>query len=54
VDQPADLELVNAIAARYLPAEEVEKFLQENNTPDSVTIRMRPETWLSADYGKAG
>lgn len=54
IDEPADAELVSAIAARYLPAKEADAFVRENLSSTSVTIRMRPEKWLSSDYSKAG
>ncbi|WP_424215292.1 pyridoxamine 5'-phosphate oxidase family protein [Streptomyces sp. BI20] len=44
-----------SMAARYLPAEAVDSFLAmaEREHGPQLTIRMRPEHWLSADLGGA-
>ncbi|CAA0138354.1 Uncharacterised protein [Mycolicibacterium vanbaalenii] len=49
---PADDAEVRAIAVRYLGAEAGGQFTDENLTPTSVLIRMRPQRWLSTDYSK--
>ena len=56
--QPADRERdLGPIARRYLGAVEGERYLERTrNDPDyadNVVIRMRPERWLTVDYGKA-
>lgn len=38
------------IAVRYLGEEAGNQFTDANLTPSSVTIRMRPQRWLSFDY----
>lgn len=50
--EPADDATVRALAVRYLGAEEGAQFTDENVTPTSVVIRMRPERWLSVDYSQ--
>ncbi|MGB3355643.1 MAG: pyridoxamine 5'-phosphate oxidase family protein [Mycobacterium sp.] len=49
---PADDAQVRAIAVRYLGDEAGGQFADENLTPTSVVIRMRPQRWLSTDYSK--
>lgn len=49
---PADEAQVRAIAVRYLGEEAGGQFTDENLTPTSVIIRMRPQRWLSTDYSK--
>lgn len=49
---PADPAEVRAIAVRYLGEEAGGQFTDENLGPSSVVIRMRPQRWLSTDYGK--
>jgi PPOX class probable F420-dependent enzyme len=41
------------ITARYMPAEDAARWVADNLGPDSLLVRMRPDRWLSADYGKA-
>ncbi|WP_275572053.1 pyridoxamine 5'-phosphate oxidase family protein [Mycolicibacterium vanbaalenii] len=43
---------VRAIAVRYLGEQEGGQFTDQNLTPTSVVIRMRPQRWLSTDYSK--
>ncbi len=57
--EPADRERdTRPMARRYLGVEGGDQYLAQNaaNATDdgSVLIRMRPERWLTADYGKAG
>jgi nitroimidazol reductase NimA-like FMN-containing flavoprotein (pyridoxamine 5'-phosphate oxidase superfamily) len=40
------------IAIRYLGKEAGDQFTDENFTPNSIVIRMRPQKWLSSDYSK--
>ncbi|MCB0947866.1 MAG: pyridoxamine 5'-phosphate oxidase [Mycobacterium sp.] len=49
---PADAADVRAIAVRYLGEEAGEQFTEQNLTPTSIVIRMRPQRWLSTDYSK--
>ncbi|MER6307800.1 pyridoxamine 5'-phosphate oxidase family protein [Streptomyces chattanoogensis] len=45
-------EELRAMAARYLPAEQVDWYVQhaaEAFTTELMTVRMRPRRWLSAD-----
>ena len=41
-----------AVAVRYLGKEGGDEFTDQNFTPDSIVIRMRPQKWLSTDYSK--
>lgn len=47
---PAEDAIVREIAIRYLGEEEGNAFTDQNLTPTSVVIRMRPQRWLSFDY----
>jgi nitroimidazol reductase NimA-like FMN-containing flavoprotein (pyridoxamine 5'-phosphate oxidase superfamily) len=47
---PADDADVRALAIRYLGEEEGNQFTDQNLTPTSIAIRMRPRRWLSFDY----
>jgi nitroimidazol reductase NimA-like FMN-containing flavoprotein (pyridoxamine 5'-phosphate oxidase superfamily) len=53
---PVDEEERRLIARRYLGAEAGDAYITAtaNERLSSVTIRMRPEHWLSADFGKLG
>ncbi len=58
VEGPAVIEPVGlaeraAIARRYLGAENGDAWIAANPGGDEVVIRMAPEHWLSADFGKA-
>jgi PPOX class probable F420-dependent enzyme len=53
VIEPADLAERTAIARRYLGPEGGDAFIAANPDVDDVTIRMTPEHWHSADFGKA-
>lgn len=50
--EPATDDVVRSIAVRYLGEQEGNTFTDENLTPTSVIIRMRPTRWLSTDYSK--
>jgi PPOX class probable F420-dependent enzyme len=50
--EPAQDAEVRAIAVRYLGEQEGGAFADQNLTPTSVVIRMRPKRWLSTDYSK--
>lgn len=47
---PAQDAVVREIAIRYLGEAEGNAFTDQNLTPTSVIIRMRPQRWLSFDY----
>lgn len=51
--EPADLAERIAIARRYLGQEGGDAFIAANPAVDDVMIRMTPERWQSADFGKA-
>jgi PPOX class probable F420-dependent enzyme len=53
---PVDEEERRLIARRYLGTEGGDAYIAAtaNERQSSVTIRMRPEHWLSADFGKLG
>ncbi len=53
VIEPADRAERIAIARRYLGAEGGDAFIAANPGGDEVMIRMTPERWQSADFGKA-
>ncbi|MCP9271528.1 pyridoxamine 5'-phosphate oxidase family protein [Mycolicibacterium arenosum] len=52
IEPATDDELVEMVQ-RYLPPDKVEPYLEfaRREHGDSVTIRMRPEHWLSSDLG---
>lgn len=52
IDPAADAE-VRQIAVRYLGEQAGNQFADQNLTPTSVVIRMRPQRWLSVDYSEA-
>ena len=47
---PADESEARKIAIRYLGEEAGNEFTDQNHSPSSIVIRMRPERWLSVDY----
>lgn len=49
---PAEAAEVRALAVRYLGEEAGGQFADENLSPSSVVIRMRPQRWLSTDYSR--
>lgn len=49
---PAEEADVRPIAIRYLGEQEGNAFADQNHTPTSVVIRMRPKRWLSFDYSR--
>lgn len=51
--EPASIERSREMAARYLPREAVEGFVEYERTQlgEHVAIFLRPEHWLSADLG---
>lgn len=40
------------IAVRYLGEQAGNQFANENHSPSSIVIRMRPTRWLSVDYSQ--
>jgi len=53
VMEPAELAERTAIARRYLGPEGGDAFIAANPDVDNVIIRMTPEHWQTADFGKA-
>src|SRR5258708_23577974 len=53
VIEPTDLAERTAIARRYLGTEQGDAWVAANPAVDEVMIRMTPEHWRSADFGKA-
>lgn len=53
VIEPAELADRVAIARRYLGAADGDAWIAANPDVDDVTIRMTPEHWQTADFGKA-
>jgi PPOX class probable F420-dependent enzyme len=53
VIEPAELAERIAIARRYLGIKGGDKWIAANPDVDDVTIRMTPEHWRTADFGKA-
>jgi nitroimidazol reductase NimA-like FMN-containing flavoprotein (pyridoxamine 5'-phosphate oxidase superfamily) len=49
IDSASDAD-VRPLAIRYLGEEAGNQFTDENLTPTSIVIRMRPQRWLSVDY----
>ncbi|MFC8512846.1 pyridoxamine 5'-phosphate oxidase family protein [Streptomyces sp. NPDC057257] len=51
--EPATVEQLREISARYLPAEKVDEYVDFawKNHGEQVVVRMRPERWLSSDLG---
>ena len=54
VIEPSELADRVAIARRYLGPEGGDAFIAANPGIDEVMIRMTPEHWRAADFGKAG
>lgn len=50
---PGDRELSRKMAARYLPADKVDEFVEYEQTQlgEHIAFFMRPEHWVSADMG---
>ena len=54
IDQPPSAEQMLAIARRYLPEEQAQGFVKaelENAGPGLVLFTVRPDRWLTADFG---
>jgi nitroimidazol reductase NimA-like FMN-containing flavoprotein (pyridoxamine 5'-phosphate oxidase superfamily) len=54
VTDPAELTERIAIARRYLGVEAGDAWIAANPDVDDVMIRMSPEYWQTADFGKSG
>lgn len=52
IDEPTQPSLRRAIAERYLGPKGAERYIAAtpNEAAESVTIRMKPERWLTADF----
>lgn len=50
---PATVEQLREVAARYLPAEKVDAYVDFawKNHGEQVVVHMRPERWVSSDLG---
>jgi uncharacterized protein len=56
-DQPPGAEQMLAIVSRYLPEQQARGYVQaeiEHPGPGLVLFAIRPQRWLSADFGKLG
>lgn len=42
------------MARRYLGKEMGDQFVEDGDDSNMICVSMRPETWYSVDYGKAG
>ncbi|ASO19792.1 PPOX class probable F420-dependent enzyme [Actinoalloteichus hoggarensis] len=51
-DEMPTREQADAIARRYLPADEVAGYVDAALNERTILVRMRPEKWLSNDQGK--
>ncbi|KWX67937.1 pyridoxamine 5'-phosphate oxidase [Mycobacterium sp. NAZ190054] len=51
IDAAQDAE-ARAIAVRYLGEQDGAAFTDQNLTPNSIIIRMKPQRWLSVDYSE--
>ncbi|MEU6809974.1 pyridoxamine 5'-phosphate oxidase family protein [Streptomyces sp. NPDC046831] len=51
--EPATIEQLREISARYLPADKVDAYVDFawKNHGEQVVVRMRPERWVSSDLG---
>ncbi|QKZ20766.1 pyridoxamine 5'-phosphate oxidase family protein [Streptomyces chartreusis] len=51
---PATLERLRELAARYLPAEKVDGYVDFawKNHGEQVVVHVRPERWVSSDLGR--
>jgi hypothetical protein len=52
IQLPAPEGVAHAITVRYLGEEEAPQFMKDWYAADQPLIRMRPEKWLTVDYGK--
>nr|WP_314145555.1 pyridoxamine 5'-phosphate oxidase family protein [uncultured Rhodococcus sp.] len=52
-EEPSTADLLRAMAARYLPPEKVDGYLEMANSDheENVVFYLQPEHWLSADLG---
>ncbi|MDI9893660.1 MULTISPECIES: pyridoxamine 5'-phosphate oxidase family protein [Nocardiaceae] len=52
-EEPCTPDMLRAMAARYLPPEKVDGYLEMANSEheESVVFYLQPEHWLSADLG---
>ncbi|WP_415971738.1 pyridoxamine 5'-phosphate oxidase family protein [Rhodococcus sp. 077-4] len=52
-EEPCTPDVLRAMAARYLPPEKVDGYLEmaESEHEESVVFHLHPEHWLSADLG---
>ena len=52
--EPSKVEVTRAMAHRYLGKEMGDSYIEQTGVTDgdSVVVRMKPERWLTVDYGK--
>ncbi|MGE2717852.1 pyridoxamine 5'-phosphate oxidase family protein [Mycolicibacterium litorale] len=48
--EPGTSEMVHRLASRYLSEKGAQLYVEKDYEPSSVTIRMRPERWLSGVF----
>ncbi|MFD9082534.1 pyridoxamine 5'-phosphate oxidase family protein [Streptomyces erythrochromogenes] len=52
--EPAAREQLESISARYLPADKVDRYVDDawKNHGEQIVIHMRPSRWVSSDLGQ--
>ncbi len=54
-DETPTIDDFRRLVRRYVPADEVDQFVEQEFDDGGIIIRMRPEHWLGVDYsGSAG
>tara|TARA_B100001079_G_scaffold32898_1_gene24787 strand:+ start:88 stop:507 length:420 start_codon:yes stop_codon:yes gene_type:complete len=51
IDESSDDDLL-AMAVRYLGEDGGKQYAENSNTSGGIIVRVKPERWLSVDYGK--
>ena len=51
IDESSDDDLL-AMAVRYLGEDGGKRYAENSNTSGDIIVRVKPERWLSVDYGK--
>lgn len=51
-DDSPTIDDVRGFARRYLPLDQADAFTEQSFNDRAVLIRMRPQHWLTVDYGK--
>ena len=52
IDESNEADLL-AMAVRYLGEDGGKQYAENSNASDGIIVRVKPERWLSVDYGKA-